>query len=224
MTLLPGGPVDAVVFDLDGVLADSEIWWREVRDELAAAHGQVLHAADHEGCVGLNSAAWSALLAERLGQPAAEIESAVVGGMLARYWQRPAPSIPGAIEAARLLVAGRRAAIASGAHPAILAAAVASLGIEDLVEVVVSADEVPAGKPAPDVYLLAARRLGVEPARAVAIEDSLNGALAARSAGLRVVLVPNGHVPPAPGAGKVADLVIAHLSELRLPPAGDGRA
>jgi beta-phosphoglucomutase-like phosphatase (HAD superfamily) len=221
--LLPGGPVDAVVFDFDGVLADSEIWWREVRDEVAAARGRVLEPADHAACVGLNTAGWSALLVDRLGLPAAEVEAAVVGGVVARYRDRPAPAIPGAIEAARGLVAGRRAAIASGAHPAILAAAVAALGIAHLVEVVVSADEVPAGKPAPDVYLLAAGRLGVEPARTVAVEDSLNGVLAARAAGMRVVLVPNGHISPAPGAREAADLVVDHLAALELPATGEGR-
>jgi HAD superfamily hydrolase (TIGR01509 family) len=221
---LPGGPVNAVVFDLDGVLADSEIWWHEVRDELAAAHGRVLHPADHGACVGLNTAGWSAVLVDRLGLPAPTIVEAVVRALVARYRERPAPSIPGAIEAARRLAAGRRAAIASGAHPEVLAAAVASLGIADLVSVIVSADEVVAGKPAPDVYLVAARRLGVEPARTVAIEDSLNGVLAARSAGMRVVLVPNGHVPPAPGAREAADVVIEHLAALVLPAAGEERA
>jgi HAD superfamily hydrolase (TIGR01509 family) len=222
--LLPGGPVDAVVFDLDGVLADSEIWWREVRDEVAAAHGRSLRPADHAACVGLSTAGWSALLVERLGLPAQEVEAAVIGGVVARYRERPAPAIPGAIEAARGLAAGRRAAIASGAHPRILDAAVAALGIADLVEVIVSADEVAAGKPAPDVFLLAARRLGVEPARSVAIEDSLNGVLAARSAGMRVVLVPNGHIPPAAGAREAADLVVDHLAELELPATGEGSA
>lgn len=223
--LLPGGPVAAVVFDLDGVLANSEVWWHEVRDDLAAAHGRRLGAVDHEDCVGLGSAAWSSLLAERLGLPlsAAEIQHAVVGALVARYRQRPAPMIPGAIPAARALADGRAVAIASGSHPAIIAAAMAALAIEDLVDVVVSADEVAVGKPAPDVYLLAARRLGVEPARAVAIEDSRNGVLAARSAGMRVVLVPNARIPPAAGAREAADLVVDHLSELVLPAAGKGR-
>jgi len=217
--LLPGGPVDAVVFDLDGVLADSEVWWHEVRDDLAAVHGRALDAADHEDCIGLSSPAWSTLLAERLDLPlsAEEIQRVVVGAMVARYRQRPAPVIPGAIPAARALVDGRAVAIASGSHPAIIAAAVAALEIGDLVDAVVSADDVAAGKPAPDVYLLAARRLGVDPARAVAIEDSRNGVQAAHSAGMRVVLVPNGSIPPAPGAREAADLVVGHLSELELP-------
>ncbi|MCU0483886.1 MAG: HAD family phosphatase, partial [Chloroflexi bacterium] len=210
-------------FDFDGVLADSETWWHEVRQEVAAAHGAVLRAADHAACIGLNTAAWSAILARPLGMPAAQVRDEVLGGLVARYRDRPAPAIPGAISAARGLVAGRRAAIASGAHPTVLAAALASLAISDLVEVIVSADEVPSGKPAPDVYLEAARRLGVEPARAVAIEDSLAGVRAARAAGMRVVLVPNASVPPAPGSHEAADLVVAHLADLRLPPAGEGR-
>jgi HAD superfamily hydrolase (TIGR01509 family) len=221
--LLPGGPVDAVVFDLDGVLADSEVWWREVRDEVAAAHGRVLGPADHAACVGLNTAGWVAVLADRLGLPGPQLQEAVVGRLVERYRVRPAPSIPGAVEAARRLATGRRTAIASGAHPSVLAAAVASLELGGLVEVVVSADEVPAGKPAPDVYRLACRLLAVEPSRAVAIEDSLNGVLAAHAAGMRVVLVPNQHVPPAPGAREAADVVVDHLSELAVPVAGEGR-
>ena len=221
--LLPGGPVDAVIFDLDGVLADSEVWWHEIRDDIAAGCGRALLPADHEACVSLNSADWSTFLAQRLARPAVEIEEAVVGALVARYRERPAPVIPGVIAAARDLARGRKAAIASGSHPAIIAAALAALEIVDLVEVIVSADEVPAGKPAPDVYLLAARRLGVEPARAVAIEDSRNGVTAAHSAGMRVVLVPNGRIPPASGAREAADLVVDHLSELALPAPGEGR-
>ncbi len=224
--LLPGGPVDAILFDLDGVLADSEVWWHEVRDDLASAHGRALNAADHDDCIGLSSPAWSSLLAERLRLPisATEVENVVVEALVARYCQRPAPLIPGAIPAARALADGRAVAIASGSHPAIIAAALAALGIGDLIDAVVSADDVAKGKPAPDVYLLAARRLGVEPARAVAIEDSLNGVLAARSAGMRVVLVPNGSIPPAPGAREAADLIVDHLAGLELPRGGEGRS
>ena len=93
-------------------------------------------------------------------------------------------------------------------------AALHAVGLTGAFGTVVSSDEVAHGKPAPDVYLEAARRLGVDPARALVIEDSLNGVLAARAAGMTVVLVPNASVPPAPGAREAADLVLSSLDSL----------
>jgi beta-phosphoglucomutase-like phosphatase (HAD superfamily) len=109
-----------------------------------------------------------------------------------------------------------RVAIASGAHPAIIRAAVEAAGLASLFRTIVSADDVPRGKPAPDVYLEAARRLGVAPARCLVIEDSRNGVLAGRAAGARVVLVPNASAPPGPGVAELADAVIERLSDLPL--------
>jgi 1-acyl-sn-glycerol-3-phosphate acyltransferase len=105
-------------------------------------------------------------------------------------------------------------AVASSAHRRVIDAALAGLGLADGFQVVVSSDEVAAGKPAPDVYLEAARRLGVAPARCLVVEDSLNGIRAARAAGMTVVLVPNASVPPAPGAVDLADLVLDRLDAL----------
>ena len=93
-------------------------------------------------------------------------------------------------------------------------AALAATGLRGYFRVVVSSDEMSHGKPAPDVYLEAARRLGVQPAGCVVIEDSLNGVLAGRAAGMFVVLVPNGSVPPAPGAREEASVVISDLRDL----------
>jgi beta-phosphoglucomutase-like phosphatase (HAD superfamily) len=79
---------------------------------------------------------------------------------------------------------------------------------------VVSSDEVARGKPEPDVYLEAARRLGVDPRDCLVVEDSLNGVRAATAAGMTTVLVPNQSIPPAPGADELADAVLDRLADL----------
>ncbi|MFL5674333.1 MAG: HAD family hydrolase, partial [Chloroflexota bacterium] len=95
--------VRCVVFDLDGVLVDSEIWWDEVRRAFADAHGRAWTAADREAVMGANSAAWARIMRERLDldMPAAEIERAIVDGVVGRYGDEGAPLIEGAIEAVR---------------------------------------------------------------------------------------------------------------------------
>jgi HAD superfamily hydrolase (TIGR01509 family) len=105
-------------------------------------------------------------------------------------------------------------AVASSAHRAVIDAALVATGLHDLFAVVVSSDEVAHGKPAPDVYLEAARRLGVPAASCLVIEDSYNGVLAGKAAGMAVVLVPNDSVPPAPGTHELADVVLERLADL----------
>ena len=105
-------------------------------------------------------------------------------------------------------------ALASSSHPAVIRAAVEALGLHHVLGAIASSDEVEHGKPAPDVYLLAAERLGTEPARCLVVEDSLNGVRAGRAAGMTVVLVPNESVPPAEGARESADIVLASLADL----------
>ncbi|HEU0236511.1 MAG TPA: HAD-IA family hydrolase [Candidatus Limnocylindrales bacterium] len=209
-------PVDAVIFDLDGVLVDSEAWWDEVRAEFARAHDRPWSADDRDAVMGANSRQWAATIRERLALnlPADEIQRAVVDGVLARYAREPAPTIDGVAEAVRRIAAHRPVAIASSSHPEVIEAALRSTGLAEVFAVVVSSDEVEHGKPAPDVYLEAARRLSVSPERVVVFEDSINGVRAARSAGMRVVLVPSSSIPPAPGAGVLADAVVGRISDL----------
>jgi HAD superfamily hydrolase (TIGR01509 family) len=208
--------VAAVVFDLDGVLLDSEVWWDEVRRELVAARGRTWTAEDLRSVMGANSVAWARTMVARhgLGGDPEEVLRAVVDGMVARYRREAAPLIPGVRGALERLAARYPLAVASSSHPEVIAAALSAGGLERHFAVVVSSDEVEHGKPAPDVFLLAARRLGVPPDATVVIEDSLNGVLAARAAGMAVALVPNASVPPAHGAAEAADLVAAAVSEL----------
>ena len=206
-----------MIFDLDGVLVDAEIWWHEVRAAWAEALGRPWTAADQRAVMGANSLGWARIMRERmdLDLPDEEIVEQIVGPMVERYKRRGAPRIEGAEAAVRRLAAlGVPHGLASSAHPAAIDAALGALGIAGLLGAVVSSDEVAHGKPAPDVYLLAAHRLGVEPADCLVVEDSLNGVLAGRAAGMLVALVPNASVPPAAGAREAASFVLGSLAEL----------
>jgi len=205
-----------VIFDLDGVLVDSEIWWDEVRAAFATVHGRRWTADDQAAVMGANSRAWAHTMRVRLDldMDEGEIETAIVDAVVARYAREGAPGIPGATEAVRRIAAGRPVAVASSAHRAVIDAALAATGLDDVFGVVVSSDEVAHGKPAPDVYLEAARRLAIEPAACLVVEDSYNGVRAGRAAGMTVVLIPNASVPPAPGTEELADLVLERLADL----------
>ena len=149
-----------------------------------------------------------------LADPPAEIERAIVEALVARYAAEAVPVVPGAPEAVARAAARVPVAIASSAHPAVIRAALAATGLGAVFSAIVSSDDVPSGKPAPDVYLEAARRLGIDPGRCLVVEDSSNGVVAARAAGMHVVLVPNPSVPPGPEAAEVADLVVDRLGDL----------
>ena len=205
-----------MIFDLDGVIVDSEIWWDEVRAAFAAAHGRAWTADDQAAVMGANSAAWARIMRERLDLdlPDAAIERAIVDGVVERYRREGAPRIDGTIEAIRRIAADLPVAVASSSHAEVIDAALDATGLGDVFTVAVSSDEVADGKPAPDVYLEAARRLGIAPANCLVVEDSLNGVRAGKAAGMFVVLVPNASVPPAPGTSELADLVLDRLADL----------
>ncbi len=208
---------DAVLFDMDGVLVDSEPWWNEVRVGFARAHGRPWSHEDQALCMGGNSREWAGVMQARLGLPdltVDEILRAVVDGVVGMYRTRPAPIIHEAPAHVRRIAATLPVAIASSSHPDVIEAAIAALGLREDMGAIVSSDEVPAGKPAPDVYRLAASRLGVAPGRCLVVEDSINGVRAGKAAGMTVVLVPNDSVPPPAEAWAIADHVVASLAEL----------
>ncbi|HEY3523829.1 MAG TPA: HAD family phosphatase [Candidatus Limnocylindrales bacterium] len=210
--------IEGVVFDLDGVLVDSEIWWDDARRAWAAAHGRPWTEADRDAVMGANGREWSRTMQQRLGvevEPAV-IEAEVVAAVVARYGTEGAPRIPAADDAVRRIAARVPVAVASSAHRDVITSAIRGLGLADRFAAVVSSDEVARGKPAPDVYLEAARRLGLAPERLLVVEDSYNGVLAGRAAGMRVVLVPNATIPPAPGAVDAADAVLGSIGDLDL--------
>ncbi len=215
-------PIEAVLFDLDGVIVDSEPWWHAVRVDWAGARGLTWTEADNRACMGRDSRDWARIMQERLRLDLTthEIERAIMDAMVEKYAREPAPRVPGAVEAAARIAATMPSGIASSSNTAVIRAALRAVGLAECFRVVVSADDVPSGKPAPDVYLEAARRLGIPAARCLVVEDSLNGVLAGRAAGMTVVLVPNPSFPPGDGTVEAADFVIARLADLdprRLP-------
>jgi HAD superfamily hydrolase (TIGR01509 family) len=207
--------IEAVVFDLDGVVVDSEQVWDDVREELAKERGGRWHDRAQADMMGMSSPEWSAYMHDVIGLPEspAEINDEVVRRMIERYGES-LPLLDGAIAAIHGLAARFTLGVASSSNRSIIELVLERAGVAGLFAAVVSSEEVARGKPAPDVYLEAARRLGVEPERCAAIEDSSNGLRAAHAAGMRVVAVPNVHYPPAEDALALADAVAASPGEL----------
>jgi len=207
--------IGAVVFDLDGVVVDSEQVWDDVREQLVRERGGRWHAGAQAAMMGMSSPEWSSYLHDELGLPESpqELNDEVVRRMLARY-REDLPLIDGAVDAVRRLAAEFPLAVASSSNRQLIEADLERAGIAERFAAVVSSEEVARGKPAPDVYLEAARRLGVEPARCAAIEDSSSGIRSAHAAGMRVVVVPNTHYPPAADALALADAIVGSAAEL----------
>jgi HAD superfamily hydrolase (TIGR01509 family) len=207
--------IEAVVFDLDGVLIDSEERWDEARRALALERGLSWPDSATTDMMGMSSNEWSAYMHERVGLPEspAEINLEVVQRLEQLYRER-LPLLPGATDAIDRLARSFRLGLASSSNRELIDLVLELAGIAGRFEQTVSSEEVDRGKPAPDVYLEVLRRMDVAPARAAAIEDSHNGLLAARAAGMRVIAVPNPAFPPGPDALAAADVVIDSLREL----------
>ena len=207
--------IKAVVFDLDGVIVDSEQVWDDVREQLVRERGGRWHDGAQAAMMGMSSPEWSRYLHDELGlaEPPEEINAEVVRRMLARY-REDLPLIDGAVDAVCRLATEFQLGVASSSNRPLIEAVLGRAGIAELFAAVVSSEEVERGKPAPDVYLEAARRLGIDPARCAAVEDSSNGIRAAHAAGMRVLVLPNAHYPPAPDALALADAVVRSPDEL----------
>jgi HAD superfamily hydrolase (TIGR01509 family) len=207
--------VEAVVFDLDGLLLDSEHLWDEVREELTRERGGSWHDRAQADMMGMSSVEWSRYMHEALGlsDSPEELSAEVVRRMEGRYQER-LPLIPGAREAVERLAAHWPLGLASSSNRPLIDLALEVSGLAPFFRATVSSEEVERGKPAPDVYLEATRRLSVDPTRAAAIEDSHNGILSAAAAGMRVVAIPNRRFPPSEEALLEADVVLDALDEL----------
>jgi HAD superfamily hydrolase (TIGR01509 family) len=205
----------AVVFDLDGVLVDSEQVWDEVRRAVTAERGGRWTGEATGAMQGMSTPEWAAYLADRLGAagPPGELARVVVDRMAERYRAR-VPLLPGAVDAARALAAEWPLAVASSSPPGLIRAVLDAAGVAGLVRAAVSSEEVPRGKPAPDVYLAAAERLDVAPADCVAVEDSANGLRSAAAAGMTVVAVPDPHYPPPADALALAAATVPAARDL----------
>ena len=207
--------IEAVVFDLDGVLLDSEEVWDAARKELAAERGRPWPEQASRDMMGMSSLEWSRYMHDVVGlpEPPEEISAEVVR-RLEEIYRRELPLIDGAIEAVERLAERWPLGLASSSNRELIDLVFELSGLTRCFRVTVSSEEVPRGKPAPDVYLEAARRLGVSPARCAAVEDSENGIRSAKAAGMSVLVIPNLVYPPADAALALADDVLTSIKEL----------
>jgi len=203
------------VFDLDGVLLDSEGVWNDARREVALGHGGHWGDDAQRAMMGMSSTEWSAYMHDRLGVqlPPERISELVVEDLESHY-RRHLPLLPGAAETVASLSRRWPLGLASSANRPVIELALSLSGMERYFSVTVSSEEVPRGKPAPDVYLEAARRLQVAAAGCVAVEDSANGIRSAVAAEMKVIAVPNREFPPSPAELELADEVLGSLDEL----------
>lgn len=207
--------IAAVIFDLDGVLVDSEGVWNAARAEAARQHGGRWPADAQRVMMGMSSTEWSAYMHEELGVKLSPQEiSDLVVSLVADLYRRRLPLLPGAHEVVTGLASRWPLALASSANRSVIELVLELADLRGCFATAVSSEEVPRGKPAPDVYLEAARRLDVAPEGCVAVEDSSNGLRSAAAAGMVVVAVPNREFPPDEDALAVADLTLDTLTEL----------
>jgi HAD superfamily hydrolase (TIGR01509 family) len=199
--------VEAIVFDMDGVLIDSEPVWERVRRNLVATRGGRWAQDAQDRMMGMSTAEWSAYISEDFGVhlPPSQVAERVIAAMKAEY-QAHLPLLPGAVDAVR--------ALSSSAPKSLIEAVLDASALRAAFSAAVSSEEVTRGKPAPDVYLEATRRLGVLPAACAAVEDSSNGLRSAAAAGLAVIAVPRPEYPPAEDALKQARVVLDSLTKL----------
>jgi HAD superfamily hydrolase (TIGR01509 family) len=207
--------IDAVVFDMDGVLIASEEIWDEVREAYVRERGGRYDAEVQRAMMGMSSVEWSRYLHDTAGVPESpeEINDEVVRRMLAAYRDH-LPLILGAVDAVRRLAVRWPLGLASSSNRPLIDTVLDVTGLAECFAATVSSEEVPRGKPAPDVYLEAARRLAVDADRCAAVEDSHGGIRAAKAAGMRVVAFPNPTYPPDDEAIAQADVVVRSLEEL----------
>ena len=210
-----GGRIAAVVFDLDGVLVDSEAVWDEVRRGFTEENGGRWHEGAQREMMGMSSVEWSRYVRDRLGVDMdPERISIEVADRVADLYRERLPLLPGAVESVGLLAKEWPLAVASSSNRHVIDLVVELAGLKEEFHATVSSEEVGSGKPAPDVYLEAARRLEVDPGACAAIEDSTNGIRSARAAGMTVIAVPNRDYPPEAETRGQADRILDSLVDL----------
>ena len=207
--------IEAVVFDMDGVIVDSEHVWNEARERLAHERGGRWHANAQRDMMGMSSLEWSRYMHDVIGlrEPPEEISAEVVRRLEAIY-RSELPLVDGAVAAVERMAARWPLGLASSSNRELIDLVLDLAGLAPYFRATVSSEEVERGKPAPDVYLEAAARLGVPPDRCAAVEDSANGLRSARAAGMRVIAIPNRAYPPAEDALNAADVVLESLHDL----------
>jgi HAD superfamily hydrolase (TIGR01509 family) len=213
--------IEAVVFDMDGVLIDSEVLWRQVREEFASDHGLVWGSADQLATMGCSTSMWSRIMVERLhlgtrlGMDDTAVAREIKRRMLVKY-QAHLPEREGAIEAVQCAASRYKVALATGSPTELAEFVLQRTGLDRLFQATMLGDDVEHGKPAPDIYLRVLEKIGVKPEHAVGVEDSSNGIKSLCAAGMRVIAAPGPEFPLAPEILSLADVVIAEMTEFNL--------
>lgn len=207
--------IEAVVFDLDGVLVDSEPVWERVRRAIVAEYGGHWLPDAQRRLMGMSTGEWAAYLSKDLGMglPPDDIAALVIERMAASYAEH-LPLLPGAVDAVRGMAERWPLGLASSSPPVLINTVLMTAGIRPLFGAVRSSESVEHGKPAPDVYLAVADQLGIAPEGCAAIEDSSNGLRSAAAAGMRVIAVPHPRYPPDADALALATTVLTSLADL----------
>jgi HAD superfamily hydrolase (TIGR01509 family) len=208
----------AVIFDMDGILIDSEVIWEQERVAFAAQRGKVWSAEHQAAVMGGTSREWACAMKTILSLDNMSVED-VIDAMLARMnarYRQHLPVIPGAVDAVLLAASRYPVGLASGSPAGIIQEVLVITGLDKVFQVVVSGDEMKHGKPAPDIYLEAARRLGAHAERCVGIEDSGNGIRSLKAAGMWAIAIPHPAYIPKPEVLALADLRLDRISDLTL--------
>jgi HAD superfamily hydrolase (TIGR01509 family) len=203
------------MFDLDGVLVDSEQLWNRAKEDLVHSAGGTWREDAPTAMMGMSSPEWASYLHDELGVDldVEQINAEVVARMEDLY-RRELPLLPGAVDAVRALAERWQLGLASSSNREIIDLVVSEAGLDGAFVATISSEEVRRGKPAPDVYLAVAERVGVVPARCVAVEDSSNGLRAAAAAGMAPIAIPNPHYPPEPDALALAAVRLRTIEDL----------
>jgi HAD superfamily hydrolase (TIGR01509 family) len=207
--------IQAVVFDLDGVLIDSEPVWEQVRRGVVAERGGHWPPDAQRRLMGMSTPEWAGYLSDDLGVdlPPDEVARTVIDRMAVRYTKH-VPLMTGAVGAVRRLAARWPLGVASSSPPELIEVVLRSADLRSCFSVVMSTEQVAHGKPAPDIYLAVTAELGCPSPDCAAIEDSANGLRSAAAAGLRVIAIPQPRYRPEPDALAQASLVLPSLAEL----------
>ncbi len=210
--------IEAVIFDMDGLLIDSEPVWDKARSLMAAEAGKTWNKDDHKAVMGVSTNEWVAYMIERLELEMAPeaVEQHIVAQMVALYKEQ-IPYLPGAVAAVRLSATHHVTGLASGSPRGLIDTVTGDEALDGKFRVIVSGDQVAHGKPEPDIYLATAGQMGVKPENCVCVEDSGNGILAGKNAGMKVIAVPDPRYAPPAEKLNLADVTIASLADFDLP-------
>ncbi len=208
--------VRAVIFDMDGLLVDSEPVWFASRRELLARFGKQWSESDQELLMGVSTSTWVDYVSEKLegALPPDQVLRSIVSMMVSAYESGDVPVLPGANEALEHCVSRYRVGLASGSPKSLIEAALTGADWQRFFEQVISSDECARGKPAPDVYLEIMKRMDLNPETVVVVEDSAAGVLAGKAARAKVVAVPRGFSSPNSKALEQADARVDSLHAL----------